>query len=143
MRKVVLIVLIVAVMILPIFTSSQVFATNVSISPPLFAAQAQKQAVILDSLEKVYPMGLYGKLIVDQLQSVGYQVTVLKNGNVTLDFLVNQLNNYSVIIWRTDSYTWQHREFWYVGQLSNSPLQAEYSSDYAQGMINGNGGIRE
>jgi ABC-type branched-subunit amino acid transport system substrate-binding protein len=141
MRKTVSIALIVLVAILPIFAANQVFATDLSISPPLLAAQAQKKAVILDSLEQVYPMGLYGKLIVGQLQSAGYQVTVLRNGNVTLDFLVNQLNNYSLILWRTDSYTWQHREFWYVGQLANSAVQAEYASDFAQGWINGNGGI--
>ena len=134
MRKTVLIALIVAVAILPMFAANQVFATNALISPPLFAAQPQKTAVILDSLDKVYPMGLYGKLIIGQLQSVGYQVTILKNGNVTLDFLVNQLDNYSLVIWRTDSYTWQHREFWYVGQLSSSALQAEYASDFSQGL---------
>ena len=140
MRKTVLIAIIIAVVILPLSTANQVHATNALISPPLFA-MTQKKAVILDSLDKVYPMGLYGKLIIDQLQSVGYQVTLLKNGNVTLDFLVNQLNNYSLIIWRTDSYTWQHREFWYVGQLANSALQAEYASDFVQGWVNGNGGI--
>jgi hypothetical protein len=136
-----LIGLIVVVAILPIFAVNQVFATNFSISPPLFAAQPQKKAVILDSLEQVYPMGLYGKLIVDQLQSAGYQVTDLTNRNVTLDFLVNQLNNYTLILWRTDSYTWQHREFWYVGQLDSSAIQAEYASDFSQGWINGNAGI--
>lgn len=141
MRKTVLIAIIVVVVILPISAANQVFATNAMISPPLFASPTQKKAVILDPLEQVYPMGLYGKLITDQLQSVGYQVTVLTNGNVTLDFLVNQLNNYNLIIWRTDSYTWQHREFWYVGQLANSAVQAEYASDFAQGYINGMGGI--
>jgi len=130
-----------AVATFPMFVTNQVFATNALISPPLFAAQTQKKAVILDSLEQVYPMGFYGKLIVQQLESVGYQVTVLQNRNVTLDFLVNQLNNYGIIIWRTDSYTWQHREFWYVGQLSSTAVQAEYASDFAQGWINGNGGI--
>jgi hypothetical protein len=80
-------------------------------------------------------------MIVEQLQSVGYQVTVLTNANVTIDFLVSQLNNYNVIIWRTDAYTWMHREFWYVGQLANSAVQEEYASDLSNGWINGNAGI--
>jgi len=86
-------------------------------------------------------MGLYGKLIVGQLQSAGYQVTLLTNGNVTVDFLVNQLNNYNVIIWRTDTYTWMHREFWYVGQLANSVSQVTYAADFSNGWINGNAGV--
>jgi hypothetical protein len=128
--------------VLPILSLNQVFAVNVLINPPVAPrAPGQKTAVILDSLEQVYPFGFYGKLIVEQLQSAGYQVTVLQNRNVTLDFLVNQLHNYNVILWRTDSYTWEHREFWYVGQFANSAVQAEYASDFAQGWINGNGGI--
>ena len=139
LRRTVLIALIISIAILPILSANQALART-TLAPPL-ATQTQKRAVILDSLEQIYPMGYYGRFIVKQLQSVGYHVTVLTNTNVTLDFLVTQLNNYNVIIWRTDSYTWMHQEFWYVGQLANSAVQAEYASDFANGWINGNAGI--
>ncbi|HUK50869.1 MAG TPA: hypothetical protein VLV18_07515 [Terriglobales bacterium] len=140
MQKRVLIALILILAILPMLGTGQVFAKTALVSPPL-SSSGQKTAVILDSLEKVYPMGFYGKMILGELQSAGYTVTVLADGNVTLDFLVSQLNNYNVIIWRTDAYTWMHREFWYVGQLSNSAIQEKYASDFTNGWINGNAGI--
>ena len=143
MRKIVSIALIVTIAILPMLALNQVFAIKVLTSPPIAPQQkapGQKTALILDPLEQVYPFGFYGKLITEQFQSAGYQVTILHDQNVTLDFFVNQMKNYNVILWRTDSYTWEHREFWYLGQLSNAAIQAEYSSDFAQGWINGNAG---
>jgi hypothetical protein len=144
LQKKVLIALTLTLAILPILGADQAYAKQVLVTPPLSpskSSQPQKTAVILDSLEQVYPMGFYGKMIVGELQSAGYTVTVLTNGNVTLDFLVSQLNNYNIIIWRTDAYTWMHREFWYVGQLSNGAIQEKYASDFTNGWINGNAGI--
>ena len=97
--------------------------------------------MILSSLEQVYPMGQYDQMIAHYLNSAGYQVTTLTNTAITIDFLLTQLNNYNIIIWRTDTYNWKHIEYWYVGELANSATETKYSSDFAEGWINGNAGI--
>jgi hypothetical protein len=99
------------------------------------------QAVILSSLDQVYPMGQYNKDITHYLTQAGYQVTTLTDTEVTIDFLLTQLNNYSIVIWRTNTYTWKHVEYWYVGELATSGVETQYASDFAQGWINGNAGI--
>ena len=119
----------------PVFGSSQAL-----ISPPLFSS-GQKTAVILSSLEQVYPMGQYGKDINYYLTSAGYQVSKLTNTQVTLDFLLSQLNNYDIVIWRTNTYNWRHVEYWYVGELASSGAETKYATDFAQGYINGNAGV--
>jgi len=130
-------------MALPLATASPAFAnTPPLITPPLISlSQTQKTAVILSSLDQVYPMGHYDKDMTYYLTQAGYKVTTLTNTAVTLDFLLNQLNNYSIIIWRTNTYTWKHIEYWYVGQLANSGVETTYASDFAQGWINDNAGI--
>ncbi len=105
------------------------------------SAQSQHKAVILSSLESLFPMGFYGKMISYELAHAGYQVTFLSNTAVTIDFLLTQLNNYDVVIWRTQTYNWKHATYWYVGQKLNSATQGKYGADIAQGWINGNAGI--
>ena len=85
-------------------------------------------------------MAQYGKDLTYYLTHSGYQVTMLTNTQVTIDFLLTQLNNYSVVIWRTNTYTWKHIEYWYVGQLANSGIEQQYASDFANGYMNGNAG---
>jgi hypothetical protein len=75
------------------------------------------------------------------LEHAGYQVTTLTNTQVTVDFLLTQLNNYNIVIWRTNTYTWQHVEYWYVGEAANSGTETKYASDFAEGWMNGNAGI--
>jgi hypothetical protein len=133
--------LIVVLVALPMANVRSVLAsTPPMISPPLLT-QSPKTAVILSSLESVYPMGRYATDITDYLTHSGYQVTMLTNTQVTVDFLLTQLNNYSIIIWRTNTYTWQHMEYWYVGESANSGVEKQYASDFAQGWINANAGI--
>jgi hypothetical protein len=86
-------------------------------------------------------MGQYNKDITYYLSQAGYQVTTLNDTAVTIDFLLTQLNNYSIVIWRTNTYTWKHVEYWYVGEIASSGVETEYASDFAQGWINGNAGI--
>jgi hypothetical protein len=135
--------LIMALVALPLATASPAFAYNPPlITPPLISlGLSQKNAVILSSLDQVYPMGQYDKDMTYYLTHAGYKVTTLTNTAVTLDFLLTQLNNYSIIIWRTNTYTWKHIEYWFVGQLANSGVETQYASDFAQGWINGNAGI--
>jgi hypothetical protein len=141
LQKIFLATLIVVLVALPLATVNRVSASNPPmISPPL-ASQNQKTAVILSSLDQVYPMGQYRKDMVYYLTHAGYEVTSLNNTAVTLDFLLTQLNNYQIVIWRTNTYTWKHIEYWYVGELANSGVETKYASDFALGYINGNAGI--
>ena len=138
MRKIFAAILVVLVT-LPIASVNPVFASP-SVAPPLHS-QSQKTAVILSSLEHVYPMGQYNAMITYYLEHAGYQVTTLTNTQVTIDFLLTQLNNYNIVIWRTNTYTWKHVEYWYVGQLANSGIETKYPNDFAQGWMNGNAGV--
>jgi len=98
-------------------------------------------AVILSSLDSTMPFNYYGLLTVKYLQSMGYSVTTLKNQQVTLDLITSGLNNYNVIIWRTDDYTYAHRMFWYVGQFANQATLAKYSADVSSNLIDLHAGV--
>jgi len=141
LRKIFFAALVVVLVALPIANVRPVLAsTPPMISPPL-RAQSQKTAVILSSLDQVYPMGQYAKDVTYYLTHAGYQVTMLTNSQVTVDFLLTQLNNYSIVIWRTNTYTWKHIEYWYVGELATPALEIQYASDFTEGWMNGNAGI--
>lgn len=103
-------------------------------------AQTQRKAVILSSLEALAPMGIYRTYIVSALTRAGYNVTFLHDTQVTVDFLVTQLNNYNLVIWRTNIFTFNHETYWYVGQRDNAALDQKYSTDMAAGWINVNTG---
>lgn len=121
--------------------SSPVFASNPPMVAPPLHASSQKSAVILSSLDVVAPLGQYDHMITYYLQHAGYQVTTLRNTQVTVDFLLTQLNNYNIVIWRTNTYTWKHIEYWYVGELASSGVETKYQNDFALGYMNGNAGI--
>lgn len=99
------------------------------------------QALILSSLNETEPMGQYGKDAVWYLTHAGYNVTYLNDGQVTVDLLLNRIKSYNVVIWRTNSYTWKHVTYWWVGEKVNDGVQDEYSADFAQGWLNANTGI--
>jgi len=99
------------------------------------------QALILSSLNETEPMGQYGKDAIWYLTHAGYNVTYLTDSQVTVDLLLNRINNYNVVIWRTDSYTWKHVTYWWVGEKVNDGVQDEYPADFAQGWLNANTGI--
>ena len=103
--------------------------------------QPQSKAVILSSLEALAPMGYYATTLKYDLAHAGYQVSFLSNSAVTLDFLTTQLNNYDVVIWRTNTYSFAHTTYWYVGQTVNLASQRKYADDFKQGRLNGNAGI--
>lgn len=110
------------------------------ISPPL-GPQYPKTAVILSSLDQFYPMGQYAKDIAYYLTRSGYRVTMLTDAQVTVGFLLTQLNNYNIVIWRTNTYTWKNTEYWYVGELASSGVEKQYASDFAQGWMDDSGRI--
>ncbi len=108
-------------------------------SPP--RSQGQGHALLLSSLNETLPMGNYAKNTIFYLRHAGYNVTYLTDGAVTVDFLLNQLTNYSVVIWRSDTYNWHHTTYWYVGEKSNDGVQSKYASNFTAGWMNTNAGI--
>jgi hypothetical protein len=129
---------ILVVLMLAVPTSVNAFLT-VPLPPRL--ANIRGQALILSSLNETQPMGDYGKNAVWYLTHAGYNVTYLTDGQVTVDLLLNGLKNYSVVIWRTDSFTWKHTTYWWVGEKVGDGVQDEYPDDFAQGTLNANTGI--
>ena len=97
--------------------------------------------MILSSLNETLPMGQYGKNTVWYLTHAGYNITYLNDGQITVDLLLNRLKNYNIVIWRTNSYTWKHTTYWWVGENVNDGVQDEYPADFAQGTLNANTGI--
>ena len=126
---------------IPIFGVAPVSGLSLGLVPVL--PQSQRKAVILSSLEELSPMGAYRKIITADLEHAGYQVTFVNGSEVTIDFLLTQLNNYSVIIWRTNTFMFSPDgpAYWYVGEMINAVTQQKYASDFAQGWIIGNAGI--
>lgn len=113
---------------------------GVNALPPRYTIP-KGQALILSSLNETQPMGQYGKDAVWYLTHAGYNVTYLNDGQVTVDLLLNRIRNYNVVIWRTDSFTWKHVTYWWVGEKINDGIQDEYPADFAQGFLNANTGI--
>lgn len=131
-------------MVLVVLPVASVRSVNASIPPmisPPLRVRSPKTAVILSSLDQVYPMGQYATDITYYLTHSGYLVTMLTNTQVTVEFLLTQLNNYSIVIWRTNTYTWKNVEYWYVGELASSGAETQYASDFAQGWISANAGM--
>jgi hypothetical protein len=105
------------------------------------ALPSPHRALILSSLEQVAPMGYYSSRLESELGRAGYQVSFLADRAVTLDFLTTQLNNYDVVIWRTNLYSFNHVDYWYVGEVANPTTLAKYASDAAHGWVDWHVGI--
>ncbi len=97
--------------------------------------------MLLSSLNETAPMGHYAKDIIRYLNRAGYNVTYLTDGAVTVDFLLNRLPDFNVVIWRTNTYDWRHTTYWYVGEKTNDGVQRKYASNFTAGWINSNAGI--
>jgi len=111
-----------------------------AVAPPQRAFSNNK-ALVLSSLNSLVPpkqdylynLGYY-------LMKAGYNVTYLTDGAVTINVLLNTMKQYSIVIWRTNTYTWDHTVYWYVGENVNDGVQQQYATDLAQGWINVNAG---
>jgi hypothetical protein len=101
----------------------------------------QKQALVISPLDATIPFGSRGAALDTILKNAGYNVTSLADGAVHIDFLLANLNNYSVVIWRTNTYTQGHTVYWYLGEHVNSDLQQKYSTDFTEGLLNAHAGI--
>ena len=104
-----------------------------ALTPP--QAQVQTQSLFLSSLNATHPMGYYAGSIMSSLKRTGYNATYLTDGAVTINFLLTKMKNYSVVIWRTDSFTWNRVTYWYVGEKANIGVKQKYASDFAAGRI--------
>jgi hypothetical protein len=98
-------------------------------------------ALILSSLNTIMPMGYYETYIASRLAYAGYSVTFLKDKIVTVNFLVNQLGSYNIVIWRTNTYIWNHVMYYYVGETVNGVTEQKYAADLSAGSLNANAGI--
>lgn len=121
----------VIVAILLLFALSVPMSVNALAPPP----QAPKQALFLSSVEAMRPMGYYAGNILSSLKHAGYNVTYLTDGNVTIDLLLTRMKNYSLVIWRTDSFTVKNATYWYVGENPEDGVKQKYASDFAAGQI--------
>ena len=110
-------------------------------TPPRSSEATQGKALLLSSLNATSPMGYYEKDLVFYLEQVGYNVTYMTDGAVTVDFLLHDLGNYSVVIWRTNTFTWAHTVYWYIGERSNDGIESEYPAEFAAGNLNDRPGI--
>jgi hypothetical protein len=108
---------------------------------PVAVAENQKQALVISPLDAEVPFGSRGAILDQTLQSAGYNVTSFADGAVHIDFLLANLNNYSIIIWRTNTYSDGHVVYWYIGQHVSSYLQQKYSEDFTDGLLNAHAGI--
>ena len=86
-------------------------------------------------------MGYYERYMALRLKQAGYATTFLTDNNVTIDFLVNNLNNYDIVIWRTNTYSWNHNTYFYVGEIANGATEQKYAADFGQGWLNANAGV--
>jgi len=100
-----------------------------------------KQALVISPLDATIPFGSRGASLTKMLKDTGYNVTSLADGAVNVDFLLSNLNNYSVIIWRTNTYAQGHDVYWYIGQHVNNEVQQKYAADFASGLLNAHAGI--
>jgi hypothetical protein len=101
----------------------------------------QKQALVISPLDAIIPFGSRGGTQDTILENGGYNVTSLADGAVHIDFLLANLNNYSVVIWRTNTFAAGHAVYWYLGEHVNSYLTQKYSTDFTEGLLNSHAGI--
>jgi len=123
-----------------LFTLATPLAVSVKALAPQPATQ-QKQALIISSLNSTMPMGADSTLDINYLKSMGYNTTYVVDGSVTVGFLLHNLPNYSVVIWRTNTYISQHTVYWYIGQPVSGEVEQEYATDFSYGWLNAHAGV--
>jgi hypothetical protein len=134
LKKVLIAILTILVLAVPMVVGA------LSVAPPLHS-ENQGQALLISSLNETLPMGYYEKDLLYYLKRDGYNITYLADGAVTVDFLLHNLNNYSVVIWRTNTFNWVHTTYWYIGERNNEGIEQEYPAEFAAGFLNDHTGI--
>lgn len=138
LRKIVLLIVI-AGLIMPILPVTHALAPALPL--PVVSDNTRK-AIIISSLDDFSPMrNIDVANLNSSLMQAGYTVTYLKDGAVTLDFMATQLNNYQIIIWRTQAYYQDHVLYWYIGQRDTRKAEQTYASDIASQWLDSSHGI--
>ena len=111
--------------------------------PPTVSVWGQGHSVlILSSLQNLAPIRDSDlSSITTPLMNAGFSITYLTDNQVTINILLHQLNKYDVIIWRTNTYTFGHTTFWYVGESINDGCLQEYSSEFSSNELDASHGI--
>jgi hypothetical protein len=117
-----------------------ILATASLASPYPVLAKTQRKALVLSSIEH-YARNAYDNTIQGYIQSAGYTVTHLNDQEVTLNVLTKHLNEYDLVVWRTDVYERDHIIYWYVGEFANAATRQAYASDFKAGWIDDRNGI--
>ena len=133
MRTVLVALLTIMVLVVPM-------TVDAYIAPPLYS-ETKGQAIVISSLNETLPMGYYAKGLIYYLKNAAYNVTYLTDKKVTVDFLLRDLNRYSVVIWRTNTFNWIHTTYWYIGEKDNDGVEQEYAAEFAKGLLNDHTGI--
>ena len=89
------------------------------------APRSQPRVLILSSVEKQYPMQ-YLNQETAELQQAGYNVTFLTGNATTVGAIVAQLDRYSIVIWRTETYNLGNTTYWYLAQPANQTVLSSY-----------------
>jgi len=102
---------------------------------------APPKVLILSSVESQYPMQYIVDVTAD-LKQAGYNVTFVKCAAITVSLITTQLNNYDIVIWRTDMYLHGNTTYWYIGEQANQTSQEAYAGaissrtmDVSNGML--------
>jgi len=81
----------------------------------------QPRALVLSSTQ--YPM-LYLNKVTTELRDSNYNVTYLSGSAITVNFIQTQLDQYDLLIWRTDIYVRGNTTYWYLGRQNNQTTYA-------------------
>jgi hypothetical protein len=108
---------------------------------PQQPVQHQKQALFISSLNLAAPMGSDRNLTLTYLKDMGYNTTFLADGAVTIAFLLHNLGDYSLVIWRTNTYVYENNVYWYLGQSVSGDVKQKYAMDFNAGWLNAQAGM--
>jgi hypothetical protein len=104
-------------------------------------SQPEKQALLISSLNSVNPMGDDLNQTLMYLKTMRYNTTYIADSQVTIPFILHNLGNFSVVIWRTNVYIDLHTVYWYLGQGVTAQLEQQYAADFGAGWLNGHAGV--
>ena len=103
--------------------------------------KAPPKVLILSSVESQFPM----QYIVDvtaELKQAGYNVTFVKGTAITVSLVTTQLDDYDIVIWRTEMYVHGNTNYWYLGEQANQTTLQAYAGaislrtiDVSNGML--------
>jgi len=63
---------------------------------------------------------LYLDRVTAELKEAGYNVTFLSSNTISINlFTAAQLDQYDIVIWRTDTYVLGNTTYWYLGEQNN------------------------